>query len=304
MISKEFRPRLGQVETKEQEVIGRILASKIRELGVTKSLELLSPLSTLSEKTAYMYTGQKWLVLSDVHRPFHSKKLWDKVLKLVKDMGSSLYGIVLAGDYLDLYTLGSYNTMSLGLLEGIDLGFEYEDGLNGLIELQSALPKGCKKLFLYGNHEDRYFRTMNSRDHKKFGSALRDPIEALLLHENGWQVKTNWKDDFFTLGDHLDVCHGTYHNKHVAAKHLDQNGRSVMFGHTHRIQSFHLGNKAAFNIGGLFDIKDKAFGYMPRMSRRNWANGFAIVHIDDNGEFHTNQVTVWNDSFFAEGRKY
>ena len=54
----------------------------------------------------------------------------------------------------------------------------------------------------------------------------------------------------------------------------------------------------------VVNIKDKAFGYMPRMSRRNWANGFAIVHIDDNGEFHTNQVTVWNDSFFAEGRKY
>jgi hypothetical protein len=72
-------------------------------------------------------------------------------------MGTDLYGICLAGDYLDLYTLGSYNSMSLGLLEGIDLGYEYEDGLNGLIELQSALPDGCKKLFLYGNHEDRYF---------------------------------------------------------------------------------------------------------------------------------------------------
>jgi predicted phosphodiesterase len=219
-------------------------------------------------------------------------------------MGADLYGICLAGDYLDLYTLGSYNSMSLGLLEGIDLGYEYEDGLNGLIELQSALPDGCKKLFLYGNHEDRYFRTMNSRDHKKFGSALRDPIEALRLQENGWQVKTNWKDDFFTLGEHLDVCHGTYHNKHVAAKHLDQNGRSVMFGHTHRIQSFHLGNRAAFNIGGLFDIKNKAFGYMPRMTRRNWANGFAIVNIDNKGDFYTNQVTVWNDCFFVEGKKY
>jgi predicted phosphodiesterase len=301
-ISKDFRPRLGEIHTEEQELIGKLLAQKIRDLGLAKSLELLGQLPS-SKKMVHSSKGQKWIVLSDIHRPFHNQALWSKVLRLIKDMGTDLHGVVLAGDYLDLYTLGSYNSMSLGLLEGIDLGYEYEDGLNGLIELQSVLPAGCRKLFLYGNHEDRYFRTMNSRDHKKFGSALRDPIEALRLHENGWEVKTNWKDDFL-LGEHLDICHGTYHNKHVAAKHLDQNGRSVMFGHTHRIQSYHLGNRAAFNIGGLFDIKNKAFGYMPRMTRRNWANGFAIVNIDDNGDFYVNQITVWNDCFFAEGRKY
>ena len=219
-------------------------------------------------------------------------------------MGSDLDGIVLAGDYLDLYTLGSYNSMSLGLLEGIDLDFEYQDGLNGILELESVLPSKCRKMFLYGNHEDRYFRTLNSRDNKKFGAALKDPVEALRLAELGWEVKTNWKDDFFTLGKHLDIAHGTYHNKHVAAKHLTQHGRSIMFGHTHRIQSFHTGNQAAFNIGGLFDINNKAFGYMPRMTRRNWANGFAIVAIDQNGDYYVNQITCWNDSFLAEGEKY
>jgi predicted phosphodiesterase len=293
-ISKDFRPRLGEIHTEEQELIGKLLAQKIRDLGLAKR----------SKKMVHSSKGQKWIVLSDIHRPFHNQALWSKVLRLIKDMGTDLHGVVLAGDYLDLYTLGSYNSMSLGLLEGIDLGYEYEDGLNGLIELQSVLPAGCRKLFLYGNHEDRYFRTMNSRDHKKFGSALRDPIEALRLQENGWEVKTNWKDDFFTLGEHLDVIHGIFWSKHCAAAHLDRGGRSVMFGHTHRIQSFHIGNKAAFNIGGLFDIQNKAFRYKSRLERMPWANGFAIVNIDDNGDFYTDQITVWNDCFFAEGRKY
>jgi len=56
---------------------------------------------------------QRWLVVSDVHRPFHNQTLWNKLLQLINDMGTGLHGIVLAGDYLDLYTLGSYNNESL-----------------------------------------------------------------------------------------------------------------------------------------------------------------------------------------------
>jgi predicted phosphodiesterase len=298
----DFRPRIP-IESDKEKKLAKILMHKIRLDGLQGVLNQLTvPQSILEEMD--LKRCQKWLVLSDVHRPFHNKKIWNKVLRLIRDMGKELYGICLAGDYLDLYTLGSYNAESLGLLKGIDLAFEYQDGLDGLLELQAAAHEGVKKLFLYGNHEDRYFRTVNSKDNAKYGAALKDPIEALYLHEHGWQVKTNWKDDYFTLGEHLDVVHGTYHNKHVAAKHLDQTQHSVVFGHTHRIQSFHLGNKAAYNIGGLFDINNNAFGYMPRFTRSQWANGFAIVYIDEDGCYHVNQVTIWDNCFYAEGKMY
>jgi predicted phosphodiesterase len=247
---------------------------------------------------------EKWLVVSDVHRPFHNKVLWSKLLQLIKDLGNSLYGFVLAGDYLDLYTLGSYNTESLANLSGLTLQDEYIDGLEGMDDLNKALRKDCKKYFLFGNHEDRYFRHIKEKDNAKYGGALLNPVEALYLHEKGWEVKTDWMSDYFTLGDHLDVIHGIYTSVNAAKTHLDKTQHSVMFGHTHRVQCFHNGNKAAYNIGGLYDIKSKGFNYMQRLQRETWANGFAIVNINDDGEFYVEQVNVWADKFLAEGKIY
>jgi predicted phosphodiesterase len=247
---------------------------------------------------------QKWLVLSDIHRPFHNQVLWSKVLQLITDLGSSLYGVILAGDYLDLYTLGSYNAESLANLSGLTLQDEYIDGLQGIDELNSVLHKDAKKYFLFGNHEDRYFRHIKEKDNAKYGGALLNPTEALYLYEKNWEVKTDWQSDYFTLGKHLDVIHGVYTSVNAAKTHLDKTQHSVMFGHTHRVQCFHSGNKAAYNIGGLYDIKSKGFSYMPRLQRETWANGFAIVNINDEGEFFVEQVNVWKDKFFADSKMY
>jgi predicted phosphodiesterase len=247
---------------------------------------------------------EKWIVISDVHRPFHNKILWSKVLKLIKDMGTGLHGIVLAGDYLDLYTLGSYNTESLANLSGLTLQDEYIDGLQGIDELEQVLHKKAKKVYLYGNHEDRYFRHIKEKDNAKYGGALLNPVEALYLNEKNWTVLTNWMSDYFTLGEHLDIIHGIYTSVHSAKTHLDKTGHSVMFGHTHRVQCYHTGNKASYNIGGLYDINSKGFTYMPRLQRQMWANGFALVNINDNGEFYVEQINVWNDCFLAEGKMY
>jgi len=246
---------------------------------------------------------QRWIVISDVHRPFHNQTLWNKLLQLINDMGSSLYGIVIAGDYLDLYTLGSYNNESLANLSNITLQDEYIDGLHGIDEINSAF-KGAKKLFLFGNHEDRYFRHIKEKDNAKYGGALINPVEALYLHERGWITKTDWQSDYFTLGRHLDIVHGVYTSIHAAKAHLDKTQHSVMFGHTHRVQCFHQGNRAAFNIGGLYDIKSKGFNYMPRFQRQLWANGFALVNVTDNGDFYVEQVNVWADKFLANGKMY
>jgi len=247
---------------------------------------------------------QQWLILPDMHRPFHNKTLEKKVLRLIKDLGTSLYGINISGDYLDLYTLGSYNAESLGLLTGISLEDEYNDGLSGIVKIENASHKDVKKQFLFGNHEDRYFRELNKKDNAKYGGALKNPIEALELDERKWSVKTNWKDDYFTLGKHLDVMHGMFINVHAAYQHLVKTNHSCIFGHTHRVQSYNMGNRAAYNIGGLFDKDNKAFHYMPRMTREIWANGFAMVYIDDEGHFFVEQVNVWDNKFFTNGKMY
>ena len=189
------------------------------------------------------------------------------------------------------------------LRRAINLCFEYREGNKILDRIDKAVGD-IDRSYIFGNHEDRYFRHIKEKDNAKYGGALINPCEALYLHERGWEVKTDWQSDYFTLGKHLDIVHGVYTSIHAAKAHLDKTQHSVMFGHTHRVQCYHTGNKAAFNIGGLFDIKSKGFSYMPRFQRQLWANGFALVNVDDQGNFYAEQVNVWADKFLANGKMY
>jgi len=269
--------------------------------NLVKAAKLHGPSSLMPIQKSSM---QKWIVLTDVHRPFHNKVIWAKVLRLINHMGTDLHGIILGGDYLDLFTLSSHNAGSMGALTGMTLQDEYLDGLLGIDEIEQASHKGLVKKFLYGNHEDRYFRHVNEKDNAKYGGALINPVDALMLEKKGWETKTNWKDDYFTLGDNLDVIHGIYTSVHSAKVHLDKTEHSVMFGHTHRFQSYHSGDKAAFNIGGLYDMNSKGFKYMPRFQRNVWANGFAMVYVDDNGQYYANPIKIVNDKFIVDGKLY
>ena len=80
-------------------------------------------------------------------------------------------------------------------------------------------------------------------------------------------------------------------------------GRSVMFGHTHRVQTHFTAHEAAFNIGCLADIPNRAFGYMPRMQRENWSNGLAAIRVVD-GRSYVEMITVRNGKFIFNGKVY
>ena len=284
MDKKQYRPRLSEWEVS--------ILDHIRNHPEANKSETVYVDRTYNE-------GELWFVLPDAHYPFHDEKLMQRVFKCIDDNKPS--GIVINGDWLDLFCLGSYNADSLGLLRNISLTDEYESGLDGIKCLNDAAPT-AKKVFIYGNHEDRYFRTLNSRDNAKYGEELQRPEKALKLEKYGFKVYTNWKDDYYTVGD-LDVMHGFYTNIHTAAKHLSAHGRSVMFGHTHRVQTYFTSHEAAFNVGCLADIRHKAFGYMPRMQRENWSQGFASITVHG-GKSYVTMITVRNGRFLFNGKFY
>lgn len=277
------------------------LTDKEKEIvNYLRSFEQTSTIQKEVKYTSPTTEGDLYFILPDAHYPFHNAELMDKVFRCIEDNDTK--GVVISGDWLDLYTLGSYNSDSLGKLRDITLSDEYESGLQGIKDLDSVLSTNAERYFLWGNHEDRYTKTLNSRDNAKFGSELRNPNDALELEKYGYQVKTNWKDDYFTIGD-IDITHGTYHNIHVAKKHLEMHGRSIIFGHTHRFQTYCTGSEAAFNIGSLCDLSNPAFGYMPRMSRNQWSNGFAVITVID-GKSHVEPIIVRDNKFVFRGKVY
>jgi hypothetical protein len=157
---------------------------------------------------------------------------------------------------------------------------------------------------MYGNHEDRYLRYMADSDNSKLGESLISPEEGLDLEARGYSVLTNWKKDKIKLGNHLDLIHGEFCNIHTAKKHLDSFRGSIMFVHTHRIQTHIESKVGGFNIGFGGDKNSPVFNYATRAMKEVWANGFALVTIDEDGFFHVNQITMFNDCFYYNGKKY
>lgn len=243
---------------------------------------------------------QMWVVVGCVHRPFHNKALWYNLLQFLNYHSKKITGVIINGDYLDLRSLSSHEEW---IPEGVDLSMEYSDGLQGIAEIEDAIKKSTKKIFHYGNHEDRFLR--NKRDVRKYGSALPSPREALELDVRGWDVVEDWKDGFTKLGDKLEVFHGEYIGMNAAKQHLEAMPEvSCMFNHTHRFQSYSHNKQTAYNVGWMGDPEQDVFKYMMRRSKYRWTNGFGVAYIDPDGNHHVVPIKSEDSRIFFEGKLF
>jgi hypothetical protein len=240
------------------------------------------------------------LVIGCLHSPFHNKRIWNGTLKLIKDLGTDLQGIYLIGDILDLNSL-SFHERGQYPLEGLDMIKEYKM-IKVFDELDNVLRRGTSKHFLYGNHCNRWLRHKSLPDSDKI--MVESPEEYFRLRERGYEVKTRWKDDYFKLGDHLEVFHGDILGVNPAKRQLDKLKKSCMFVHSHRAGVHFDGNMGSYNIGCLVDINAPVFNYAGRLIKRNWMMGFALVTLDDEGFYYAQLVTGYNDHFYYQGKKY
>lgn len=244
---------------------------------------------------------EMWIVIGCVHRPFHDKVLWDKFLRFLEDNKSQITGIIINGDYLDLRSLSSHEEW---IPEGVDLSMEYSDGLQGIEDIESRLKKSVKKIFIYGNHEDRFFR--DTKSIRKYGTSLPSPHEALELEERGWEIITDWKNGYVTLGNNLDVYHGVKVGKNAAKDQLEAlPNRNHIFNHTHRFGTYSNQTNTAYNTGCMIDFESDMFKYVDRGVRESWSHGFAVAYIDNNGNNHVYPIKIDNErGFFFKGDVY
>jgi len=238
------------------------------------------------------------LVLGCVHVPFQNRTLMDGVKKLAVDL--RIDRLVFLGDFIDCNSLGDYEKGKLSST-GITLEEEYEDANKELNDWDSILKRNSTVVFMYGNHEDRYFRWLKSPDNAKYGDLL-SPAKALRLEERNYIVITDYRNGVYHIGN-LELYHGDLTNIHVAKKSLDTYRRNTMFAHTHRIQVYREGDYASYNIGTMANLNAPAFGYAPRSMREKWANGFGVV-INYDGNTYTQVIEVKGDHFYYGGFRY
>lgn len=242
-------------------------------------------------------------VLGCVHVPFHNKKFFNAMLDLAEDLSDELAGLHLIGDFMDINSLSGHERGKVPI-DGVTLEWEYEGGNLALDALDSVFDGDIDKNYLFGNHEDRYFRHMKDVNNSKYGGALISPTKGLRLKERGYTVLEDWINDRIYLGRFLELTHGEFVNIHSAKKHIDTYRTSIMFAHTHRCQTYIEGNCGGYNIGWMGNIDSKAFQYASRGMKERWNNGFAVVQIDEDGYYFVSQILWQNNKFCYNGKEY
>ena len=176
-----------------------------------------------------------YLVLPDLHIPYHCPKFLKLATKLIKELNPD--GIIQLGDALDAFQISTYSKDPSRRNLLVD---DIEDWKQVLNEWARHLKSGATIHLLEGNHEYRLSRYIASQCRDLHG--LVPDWKSLLAidlrnkagrHKWHWHRYTKW--DSCRIGDCV-VMHGFYFNQHVAATCLAKYRTNVIFGHTHRLQ--------------------------------------------------------------------
>ena len=241
------------------------------------------------------------IVLGCVHLPAHNKQFFNAFLTFLEETKSVLKGLHLIGDIIDCKSLSQHDN---GQIIDTTLDEEYAESNKALDELDARLRPGVEKNYFWGNHEERYARILKKVDISKFGKALISPTVGCRFAERGYTVQEDYKNAKVQLGKHLDLIHGDYVTQNPTKKHLDVYKKSIMFAHTHKMGAFFDCDKAAFNIGWMGDKENSAFGYVGRIAKSQWQNGFSVVYIDKDGFYHVQLIQWYNGRFVFGSREY
>lgn len=302
-VKKSYKFIAKQFDTTPDTVKRAVDHIKYGGIDQIKEAIPLPDLSLKNTRGSYSITepGTYWIT-GCVHAPFQNQSMYDKTLKfLSKEV--DLNGFILAGDFLDLHSLSAYDREKVSM-PNINLETEYQGG-NELIDLFEDELKNIKyKVYLFGNHEDRYFRTTADISNSKYGGALKSPVEGLKLADRGFVTLTDWKSGHIKMGKYLEVNHGEFCNVHTAKKTIDTYRRSVLYHHTHRYQIYTEGLVGGFNMGWGGDVNSPVFNYATRAMKTSWMNCSSLVTIDEDQFYHVQPLLFINNKLIVNGKLY
>lgn len=234
-------------------------------------------------KTTYKRIG----VINDIHIPYHSiKPLEISIEYLLKSGVDCLY---INGDFMDCRRISSFRS------KPTDIPFSEE------IELTKEFISTMRKIFKnikvkFGNHEYRLETYL-----LKNATELYD-LEVLKL-KNLLDIKDDEFVDVYEISKfgHLFILHGheiklNSNVVNIARTMYMKVNSNVLFGHFHTTQTYYQNSlnfevRGAFSVGCLGELSPE---YRPFT---NWNYGFAIVNLDDNGNFYVENRIILNTDY-------
>lgn len=242
------------------------------------------------------------VVLPDVHCPNNNAPAMKSILKFIKVYKPNCF--VQLGDFCDWDALSTYEAQRESDLTNLQTEIEQSNFL--LDDIEKALPKGCAKYMIGGNHEARYAKFSVSNRH--------DTRIRQLWNFRTWQQEYNLGKRGFKsceYGEYFEIgkiifTHGWYTGQGCAKKHLGLFHKNMIFGHTHMFDiATGLGLDGhptmAASIGTLsnFDL-----AYLRGKPPINWINMFMYIDMREDGTFSPHFVPIIDGKFVELGREF
>lgn len=223
-------------------------------------------------------TPGNWLILSDIHAPYHDRTTLELAVAEAKRRG--VVGVLLNGDTLDSHEISNHDREP-SAPRYID---EVETGRKLLAWIRAQFPK-ARLVLKEGNHEERLSRYIIQRAPALFGLEGVDLPALLKLKDVGAEWVTDKR--VMTLGK-LCVVHGHEYRGGggvMPARWLYLRAKYVsMCGHFHR--SSEHGER---NIRGTeersWSLGCACYLYPRYMPLNSWNHGFAMVDVATDGGF-------------------
>lgn len=217
--------------------------------------------------------------------------------------------VVVLGDFMDCYQVSAHQK---DLRKRPSFEEEIESGSIALSELEALKPS--IQIYIEGNHENRLDRLLQSEQTREkliplieAGAVKIQRIpEILNLKARGWDY-VDYKQHYKLGKLHITHdCGKAGINAHMDAEATFQS--NAVIGHTHRLNYAVRGNmKEEQHVGAMFGwLGDpKEAEYMHRAKAlRDWAHGFGIGYMDEEGNVYLVPVPIFNGKCLVEGKLY
>jgi predicted phosphodiesterase len=249
---------------------------------------------------------EKWVICGDQHVPWHDKTVHATFLRFLK-----LYkpdGIIINGDFIDGYSVSKYlkGAIDLQLSDRTMITLEKEmiPANNILDDYDMCIPKKCKKVFIYGNHEDRLRKFVGQNLNSILGNLI-SPRRLLNLDRRKYEIIENYPSGYYELG-HLQVAHGSKISVNASKGILDEYRHSVVNNHTHTAAITYVGGIGVKQIGicngCMCDFNSQGMKYSKNTGR--WVHSWLTVIVDPvDGSFFPELVLGYQKQFYFGGKK-
>lgn len=239
----------------------------------------------LDYKPVYIDGPGLWVVLGDVHLPFHDKRTVELAVEYARERNAA--GLLLNGDILDSHEVSDHEKDR----DALSYADELEVGRQFMAWVRSRLPR-TRIVYREGNHEQRVQRYVFQRAPAIAGLEGLNVRSWLNLKDHGIE----WVQDkrVVYLGK-LATIHGHEYRGgggvSPARWLMLRAYTSAMCGHFHRA-SFHGTKGLNPKPIGIWSHGCACYLHPAYAPLNEWTHGFASVELAPDGTFHVENKMV------------